>query len=131
MVGAGVTLRSAWEQTARDGKGEMYNEMLKVVESKANGASDEIAYGALGERSDDKNIKRFAVAMVQNLQKGNAEQMTFLREMSLQMWDNKKKLVLKKLEDAKSLMVLPLFLIFMGVLIMIIVPMLGSVGSIL
>lgn len=129
LVGAGLTLRNAWEQTAEDGEGLIYDEMRKVVESKANGVTDEIAFGRFAERSEDKNLKRFAAAMVQNLQKGNSEQMKFLREMSLQMWETKKKLIMKRLEDAKSLMVIPLFLIFIGILIMIIVPMLGSVGS--
>ena len=131
LVGAGVTLRNAWEQTANEGEGEIYDEMRKVMIDKANGASDEVAFCKFAEHTDDKKIKRFAVAMVQNLKKGNAEQIVFLREMSMQMWDNKKKLVLKKIEDAKSLMVLPLFMIFIGVLIMIIVPMFSSVGSFL
>lgn len=131
LVGAGLTLRNAWEQTAEDGEGLIYDEMRKVVEDKANGATDEMAFGSFAERSEDKNLKRFAVSMVQNLQKGNSEQIKFLREMSVQMWDTKKKLIMKKLEDAKSLMILPLFMIFIGILIMIIAPMLGSVGSFL
>ncbi len=129
LVGAGKTLRNAWEQTAVDGEGLIYEEMRKVVEDKANGATDEVAFGSFANRFEDKNLKKFAVSMVQNLQKGDAEQIKFLKEMSNEMWDTKKKLVMKKLEDAKSLMILPLFMIFIGILIMIIAPMLGSVGS--
>lgn len=129
LVGAGLTLRNAWEQIANDGEGQIYEEMKKVVEDKENGATDELAFGNFANRSEDKNLKKFAVAMVQNLQKGNAEQISFLRDMSTQMWDMKKKLIMKKLEDAKSLMIVPLFMIFIGILIMIIAPMLGSIGS--
>lgn len=129
LVGAGQTLRNAWEQTAKDGDGLIYDEMRRVVEDKMNGATDEVAFGKFANRCEDKNLKRFAVSMVQNLQKGDSEQITFLKEMSAQMWDTKKKLIMKKLEDAKSLMIVPLFLIFIGILIMIIAPMLGSVGS--
>lgn len=129
LVGAGMTLRNAWDKTAYEGEGPIYDEMRMVAEDKRNGVTDERAFGKMAERCEDKNLKRFVVAMTQNLQKGSAEQMTFLRDMSAQMWDAKKKLILKKLEDTKSLLLLPLFLIFIGILIMIIVPMLGSVTS--
>lgn len=60
--------------------------------------------------------------MIQNLQKGNAEIAFFLRDMSNEMWEEKKHLVKRKGEAANSKLLLPIAMIFIGILIMIMVP---------
>ena len=60
--------------------------------------------------------------MIQNMQKGNAEMSYFLKELSDEMWEEKKHLVKRKGEAAKSKLLIPTTMIFIGILIMVMVP---------
>ena len=64
--------------------------------------------------------------MIQNLQKGSSEVVVFLRDMSNEAWEEKKHEVKRKGEKASSKLIMPIGLIFLGVLILIIVPMFSS-----
>lgn len=55
--------------------------------------------------------------------KGNAELTKFLREMSDEMWNEKKNMVKRQGETANSKLLVPIMLIFIGILIVIMVPM--------
>ena len=73
-----------------------------------------------------KEIKRFTSSIIQNMVKGNAELTKFLREMSDEMWNEKKNMVKRKGEIANSKLLVPIMLIFIGILIVIMVPMFTS-----
>ena len=129
LVGAGLSMRDAWKQIAESGTGLIYQEMRMVITNKDNGRTDEEAYGDFGKRCGQKDIRKFAISTIQNLQKGNAQQVEFLKDMSDEMWEVKKKLVMKKVEDTKSLLLIPTFMIFIGILIMVMGPMLASMTA--
>lgn len=129
LVGAGLTMRDAWRQIATSGEGLIYQEMRLVVADKDNGRTDEEAYGDFGKRCGQKDIRKFAISIIQNIQKGNAQQIEFLKDMSDEMWEVKKKLVKKKVEDTKSLLLIPTFMVFIGILIMVMGPMFASMSA--
>lgn len=129
LAGAGFTLREAWAQIAANGEGILYDEMQMVVQDKQNGKTDEDAYGGFGDRCGVKEIRKFAMSMVQNMQKGNREQVEFLKDMSSEIWEVKKKLVKKRVEDMKSLLLIPTFLVFIGILIMVMGPMVSGITA--
>ena len=129
LEGAGLTIRDAWRQIASSGQGLIYQEMRLVVADKDNGRTDEEAYGDFGKRCGQKDIRKFAISTIQNIQKGNAQQIEFLKDMSDEMWEVKKKLVKKKVEDTKSLLLIPTFMVFIGILIMVMGPMLASMSA--
>lgn len=122
LVNSGMVVREAWKKAAYGGERELYKEMQMTVQEMQNGISELEAYRNFAERCSIKQIRRFASTMIQNMQKGNAEISYFLREMSDEMWEEKKHLVKRKGEAANSKLVLPTTMIFMGILIMIMLP---------
>lgn len=122
LVNSGMVVREAWKKVAYGGERELYKEMQMTVQEMQNGISELEAYRNFAERCSIKQIRRFASTMIQNMQKGNAEISYFLREMSDEMWEEKKHLVKRKGEAANSKLVLPTTMIFMGILIMIMLP---------
>ncbi|MCI8795970.1 MAG: secretion protein F [Dorea sp.] len=122
LVNSGMVVREAWKKVAYGGEREIYIEMQMTVQEMQNGISELEAYRNFAERCSIKQIRRFASTMIQNMQKGNAEISYFLREMSDEMWEEKKHLVKRKGEAANSKLVLPTTMIFMGILIMIMLP---------
>lgn len=128
LVKSGMPIREAWESVALDNEGLLYKEMKLTVEELSNGMIEVEAYKAFGERCSIKQIKKFSSLMIQNLQKGSAEVADFLRDMSKEAWEEKKNFVKRKGETASSKLVFPIGLIFVGVLIIIIVPMFSALG---
>lgn len=122
LVNSGMITREAWEKTAYGGERELYKEMQLTVKEMKNGVSDLDAFRNFGERCSIKEIRRFSSTMIQNMQKGNAEIAFFLKEMADEMWEEKKHLVKRKGEAANSKLMLPMGMIFVGILIMIVVP---------
>jgi tight adherence protein C len=122
LVNSGMILREAWSKVANGGDRELYQEMRVTVSEMQNGESDFNAYRNFADRCGIKEIRRFSSTMIQNMQKGNAEIAFFLKEMADEMWEEKKHLVKRKGEAANSKLLLPIGMIFVGILVMIMVP---------
>ena len=117
-----MVMRDAWDKVAATGTGVLYQEMQITKEEFRNGVSELEAYRNFADRCAVKEIRRFSSTMIQNLQKGNAEIAFFLREMADELWEEKKHLAKRKGEAANSRLMLPTGMIFLGILIMIMVP---------
>lgn len=122
LVNSGMIVRDAWSKVAYGGNRELYREMQATVTEIQNGVSSMEAYRNFADRCAIKEVRRFSSTLIQNMQKGNAEISIFLREMSDEMWEEKKHLVRRKGEAANSKLLLPIGMIFVGILIMIMVP---------
>lgn len=122
LVNSGMPLRDAWKKVAYGGSRVIYLEMQTAVQQMQNGIPEWEAYRNFADRCALKEVRRFASTMIQNLQKGNAEIAYFLRDMADEMWEEKKHLVKRKGEAANSKLLLPIAMIFIGILVMIMVP---------
>lgn len=122
LINSGMIMREAWGKVAYGGDRVLYQEMQLTTNEMQNGVSDLDAFRNFADRCALKEIRRFSSTMIQNLQKGNAELSYFLREMSDEMWEEKKHIVKRKGEAANSKLLMPIGMIFVGILIMIIVP---------
>lgn len=122
LVNSGMVVREAWKKVADGGERELYKEMQLTVQEMGNGIAELEAYRNFADRCAIKQIRRFASTMIQNMQKGNSEISYFLKELSDEMWEEKKHLVKRKGEAANSKLLIPTAMIFIGILIMIMVP---------
>ena len=123
LVNAGMPIREAWIKVAAANEGILYQEMRNTALELSNGIQEVEAYKAFGERCYIKSLRKFSTMMIQNLQKGSGEVVVFLRDMSNEAWEEKKHEVKRKGEKASSKLIMPIGLIFLGVLILIMVPM--------
>lgn len=123
LVNAGVPIREAWMKVAATNEGILYQEMRNTALELSNGIQEVEAYKTFGERCSTKSLRKFSTMMIQNLQKGSGEVVVFLRDMSNEAWEEKKHEVKRKGEKASSKLIMPIGLIFLGVLILIMVPM--------
>lgn len=126
LVNSGMMLRDAWRNVAQKGEGILFEEMYMTCEEMNQGISEIDAYQNFAERCEVKEIKRFTSSIIQNMVKGNAELTNFLREMSDEMWNEKKNMVKRQGEAANSKLLIPTVMIFAGILIVIMVPVFTS-----
>ena len=84
------------------------------------------AYQNFADRCALKEMRKFASLVAQGLNKGSADLANFLKEMADEQWAEKRSMVMQKAAKAETKLLIPTILIFVGILILIIVPIFGS-----
>ena len=128
LVNAGMILKEAWIKVSETGEGELYNEMRLAVVQMENGMSEVDAYAEFGTRCIAPEIKKFTSTIIQGLVKGNRELVEMIKQQSREVWDAKRHLVVQAGEKAASKLLIPMMIMFVGVLIMIVVPIFANLG---
>lgn len=128
LTNAGMIMREAWEEVAYNGETTIYKEMQRSVEEMQNGFSETDALYRFGNRCIIPEIKKFTSTIIQGIQKGNSELTAMLQEQSGEVWEAKKQNVKRQGEKAASKLLFPMLLMFVGILIMIIIPIFTNMG---
>ena len=130
LTNAGMILREAWELIAGAGQGTFYEEMRLSVDEMHNGISEVEAYRRFGIRCMIPEVKKFSATLIQGTEKGNKELTTMLQEQSAEVWNVRKQNVRREGEKAASKLMLPIFMMFIGILIMVVVPIFTNLGGV-
>lgn len=128
LVNSGMILTEAWEKVAQSSKGLIYDEMKRSVVEMKNGISSVDAFRGFGQRCMLLEIRKFTSTLIQGQIKGNQELTEMLIQQSTEVWELKKQLIKRKGELADSKLLLPMCLTFVGILIMILVPIFTNLG---
>ena len=127
-VNAGMVMREAWEMTASSADRPLYQEMRKVGEDIRNGVSEAQAYYLFGIRTVVPEIRKFTSSVIQGLEKGNKELAYLLADMSSEMWETRKQDVVRQGELASGKLMIPMLIMFAGILVMVLVPVFSNLG---
>ncbi len=128
LVNAGMIMKEAWEKVAYTGDSELYREMQLVCINVQNGMSEVDAYTEFGSRCTSAEIKKFTSTIIQGLVKGNRELSEMIKQQSREIWDAKRHRVKQQGEKAASKLLIPIMIMFVGILIMIIIPIFTNLG---
>lgn len=128
LINSGMTLKEAWNKIAYSNHGQLYLEMQNTVLEMNNGVSEIQAYLNFADRCYVKEIRKFASTMIQNMQKGSSEMVSFLSDMAEEMWESKRHIAKRRADAAASKLMIPTFMIFIGILLLILVPMLSGMS---
>ncbi len=128
LVNSGMILREAWREVSLSEETELYMEMRKVNEEIDNGISEIDALYDFANRCATPEIKKFTSFIVQGLEKGSKDLANALSNQTREMWELKKQNTLRKGELASSKLMIPLMVMFLGILIMIMGPIMTNLG---
>lgn len=129
LTNAGMIMREAWEEVAFTGESSIYKEMQKSVDEMCNGVSEIDALYNFGSRCIIPEIKKFTSTIIQGIMKGNSELTAMLQEQSKEVWLIKRQTIKRKGEKASSMLLLPMVIMFAGILIMVVVPIFANIGT--
>lgn len=132
LMGAGATIRSAWEilvrdyQTKREKGGQelryAYEEMALAAKEMQNGVAEARAYENFGMRCRVPCYLRLSALLEQNLKKGSRG-LTQLLELEVQeAFEQRKELARSRGEEAATRMLLPMILLLVLVMLIVMVP---------
>lgn len=124
LINAGMTVTRAWEKIVRDRKNmtPLYEELNTTYIEITNGKPETIAYEDFARRCRVKEITKFITAIIQNMRKGNNELVVLLKLQSNECWQLRKNMARRLGEEASTKLVLPLMIMFVGILIIVILP---------
>ncbi len=128
LVNSGMILREAWREVSLSDDTELYIEMRKVNEEIDNGTSEIDALYNFANRCVTPEIKKFTSFIVQGLEKGSKDLANALSNQTREMWELKKQNTLRQGELASSKLMIPLMVMFVGILIMIMGPIMTNLG---
>ena len=119
LLNAGITLREAWFIAAQNTKGRLQELMNHSCELMQNGVFDQDAIYDFGVHSGSDEIRKFAMMMIQSIERGNAELASVMMQQSAELWEIKKQKLLQKGEQAATKLVIPTSLMFVGVILVV------------
>ena len=119
LVNSGMILRDAWNMVGGRGEGDIYALMRDASEDIRNGHADSEAIAKFGRATNSPEIIKFTSALMQSMGKGAGELPLFLARQSSDLWNEKKQRLLQKGEQASAKLLMPIMLIFLGIIIII------------
>lgn len=129
LIGAGMTLRGAFEKIAMDYKNRTYGrtsfaceEMIITVYRMRSGVSEYEAYLDFGKRCAVKRYTKLGALLSQNIKKGSSGLLTELEKEVREAFEERKANARKRGEEAGTLLLLPMVLMLSVVMIIVIVP---------
>ena len=129
LTNAGMILREAWVEVAYAGEGTIYKEMQIAVDDMNNGVSEVDAVYNFGTRCIIPEIKKFTSTIIQGMTKGSSELTAMMQMQSKEVWQMKKQIVRREGEKAASKLLIPICIMFIGILIMILIPIFTNLGG--
>lgn len=127
LVNAGMPLREALSVCTQKEAGVLGDEMKALSDDMANGIPDYEALNSFADRCGVDSVRKFSNLIIQNIRKGSSELAVALLDLSNEVWRNRVNAVKVEGEKASTKLMLPILIIFAGILIMVAVPMLRGI----
>lgn len=127
LVNAGMLLRRAWDEVADSNQEDaLYAEMRAASRDILEGMTVEAAMDAFAARCGVKEIRKFSSIYVQAVKRGASESIDSMKIMADEAWEQKKQLSRQKGELAASKLLVPNMIMFLGIMLVVVVPMIAN-----
>lgn len=128
LVNAGMILRDAWKVVGESGTRKIYVEMQKATYNIGIGYSEIRAYEEFADACKLNEIKKFVSILCQNIEKGGDEIVHVIKELSVEAWNDKKRIAKQRGDAASTKLIIPVMIMFGGILMMIMVPIMAGMS---
>ena len=131
LVNAGMTISKAWEKIINENTKEhiLYDEMrYSLMEIKA-GKPEAVAYEEFARRCRVKEVTKFVSVIVMNLKRGGSEVVPVLKAQGNECWEMRKNAARQLGDEASTKILIPLMIMFMGIVLIVSTPAVFSMTS--
>lgn len=119
IVNSGATLHDSWEMVAYGKEGTFYDMMKNSCVEMKNGKAEVDAIHDMGVLINSEEIKKFTSALIQSIERGGRDLPHFLTNQSSEIWAKHRQAMLQKGEQAASALLMPIALMFVGVMLIV------------
>lgn len=131
LVNAGMTISKAWEKIINENKREhiLYDEMRYALGEIKAGRPEGVAYEEFARRCHVKEVTKFVSVIVMNLKRGGSEVVPVLREQGRECWEMRKNAAKAIGEQASTKILIPMMIMFLGIVLIVATPAVMSMTS--
>lgn len=124
LVNAGMTISRAWEKIINENQKDtiLYREMDYALAEIQSGRPESVAYEEFARRCKVKEVTKFVSVIVMNLRRGGAEVIPVLRQQGDECWEMRKAAAKQMGEEAGTRILLPLMIMFVGIILIVATP---------
>lgn len=122
LINAGMPLRDTIGVVARKEGGVLYEEMRALNDDIRNGIPEYEAVREFADRCGVDEVRKLSSLIVQNVRKGSSELASSMMELSGEVWHNRTSQVRELGEKASAKLLVPILIIFGGILVMVVAP---------
>ncbi len=123
LINAGMPLREALETASKKEEGIIYEQLRILSDDMRNGIPEYEALSEFADRCGVDEVRKLSGLIIQNVRKGSSELASALLELSGEVWRNRTSQVRELGEKASSKLLIPILIIFGGILMMVVAPM--------
>lgn len=128
LINAGMPLREAIETSSKKEGGILYDELKTLSEDMKNGIPEYVALAEFADRCGVDEIRKLSSLITQNMKKGSSELAGALMELSGEVWRKRTSQVKELGEKASAKLLIPILIIFGGIIVLVIVPIFRNMG---
>lgn len=127
LLSSGIILKNAWKEVAYSSDEKFYKLMQKADKEVENGESFSKALEELSKSTDNHEVRKFVLLILENIRKGGDNLRETFLLASGENFEMKKQKVKKKAIIADQRLLFPIILMFIGIVFMIIVPLFSDI----
>lgn len=128
LINAGMPLREALETASGKEEGVLYEQLRRLTDDMRNGIPEYEAFREFADRCGVDEVRKLSGLITQNVRKGSSELAAALLELSGEVWRNRTSQVREQGEKASSKLLVPILIIFAGILLMVAGPMMQQMN---
>ena len=131
LVNAGMTISKAWEKIINENKRNhiLYEEMRYALAEIKAGKPEGNAYEDFARRCHVREVTKFVSVIVMNLKRGGSEVVPVLREQGRECWEMRKNAAKEIGEQAGTKILIPMMIMFLGIVLIVVTPAVLSMSS--
>lgn len=130
LLGSGMTVKNTWNKIVQAYEEEktpeknrfVYEEMCLTSREMSGGVAEQEAYERFGKRCMLSSYMKFSMLLSQNLRKGSKGLSELLKMESIQAFEMRKNEAKKRGEETSTKLLIPMFLMFAVVLVIVMIP---------
>ena len=127
LINAGMLVGRAWNEVANSNNEDtLYEEMRFTSKDLDEGIQLEAAMESFATRCGIKEMRKFSSIYVQAVNMGAGEAIDSMKLMADEAWEQKKQISKQKGEIAAQKLMIPNLIMFLGIMIVVVVPMVAS-----
>ena len=127
LINAGMLVGRAWNEVANSNFEEpLYEEMRFTSKDLDEGVQLEAAMESFANRCGVKVMRKFSSIYIQAVKMGAGEAIDSMKLMADEAWEQKKQLSKQKGEIAAQKLMIPNLIMFLGIMIVVVVPMVAT-----
>lgn len=130
LSGAGLSIKAAIVKISKEMEKDtpFYQELKRAVFMMENGSTTEQAMDFLCDRCNTAEVRRLASVLLQNMHSGGVEVLRALKEISAELWTNRRAMAKQIAEAAGTKLLFPMMLTLLAVIIIVAAPAVMSLS---